>query len=184
MSNVQLFLAVPFEVGAPDAFIQSLQAFLEQLLAGQNQTGAPNPVLVAGAPVSVVTRPASPGDVGSIANSFLAKLGATPTPGTVAMVSAWIGCEKGSQPAQWNNPMNTTLPTSHSIGEANSVHVQIFDTLDNGLDANVSTLQQDNMTALRQALLAGDATAFARAFNQVPWGTSAQCVAHGLGVAL
>lgn len=181
--QTRISVAFPVAVSPPDDVVSALTGALAAILgAGGTISGGPPAPPTTTGPGIPSGPPPDLSNAAGIAQRVLEVLGAPVEDMRLLMVEAWITCEKGDQPDQWNNPMNTTLPTAASIGDANSVGVKIYQTIDDGIQANVATLEQSNMTAIRNALFAGDVAAFAQAFARAPWGTSSACVAAQLGV--
>lgn len=92
-----------------------------------------------------VKSPAGPGETAWIV-SFLASIGAPPTPGNVQSVTAWIAHEApwNAQPpdgAQYtHNPLNTTEPGFGAVGDVNSVGVKIYPNAAAGLAATQAVI--------------------------------------------
>lgn len=112
-------------------------------------------------------------------DDFLRAIGAPNTPNNQGNVNAWAQCEGGLAN---NNPFNTTRGGPGAAGAINSVGVKRFDSLGNGVAANVATIQQPNfsplLNALRQDASRGD---FAATLGSVPWGTNPRCVSSANG---
>lgn len=85
------------------------------------------------------------------ADAILQALGAPTTRADVNSMTDWFGREGGGGQ---NNPMNTTLVTSGSIGSINSAGVQSYSTPAAGVSATVQTLL-GGYPAIVRALRAG-----------------------------
>jgi hypothetical protein len=120
----------------------------------------------------------------SFATALLSYLGLPTNAGNVAAVIAWEKAEGGN----WSNgatynPLNTTLKQAGSYA-MNSAGVQAYTSWDQGLAATAQTLEQSNMTPIRQALATGGGCqGLADALAQAPWGTNGKTVAKLCGVA-
>ena len=103
------------------------------------------------------------------------------TPTELSALTAWATAEGGSfnNPDQFNY-WNTTLPEQGSYG-TNSANVQRYSSLDSGLSAMMSMLQQPNMAQIYQGLQSGNPEAgLATGLSSDPWGTSASAYASDL----
>lgn len=113
---------------------------------------------------------------------FLSAIGAPATPNNLGNVNAWAQCEGGLSN---NNPFNTTKGGPGASGSINSVGVKRFDSLSNGVAANVATIQQSNFSPLLNALKTDANRAdFAATLGAVPWGTNPKCVSSANGKAV
>lgn len=124
-----------------------------------------------GGGVIVPNGPAT-GDLLTMFQDILQGIGAPINGTTIQDLTAWQQQEGGwfGDPDLYN-PFNTTLPAGGSHG-TNSVGVQSYPTFAAGLAATVSTINQGNMTAIRQALQSSAPLgAFESAVNSSPWGT-------------
>jgi hypothetical protein len=128
-------------------------------------------LLVLSAPMAnTSTRPANP----SITNTpswivgVLNGIGAPLTSNNVRSLELWAGSENTA--AKWN-PLATTEPASGATS-FNSVGVRNYPNEAIGVQATVQTLQQSNMTQIRNSLVnnapVSDTTA---AINSSPWGS-------------
>lgn len=87
---------------------------------------------------------------------LLAALGAPATSANIASITDWMAHEEPSSDwSHWNNPMNTTLRLTGSQSE-NSVGVQSYPSLSEGLQATVSTLNNGNYGDILLQLRAGN----------------------------
>ncbi len=120
------------------------------------------------APAAVASaRAAAPG--APWARALLAAGGWPATGCNTGAIQAWERAE-GSTPA-WHNPLDTTLrePGSRPV---NSVGVQAYPSVQEGLAATVATLRGGPYGPVLSALAAGnDAQAVANAVAASPWGT-------------
>ena len=55
-------------------------------------------------------------------------------------VWGWSGAESGTDRMRWNNPLNTTQPEGAGNVDANSVGVKIYPSVEQGIQATVTTL--------------------------------------------
>jgi len=85
------------------------------------------------------TGKAGGGDIAAYESSFFKDIGAPNTAANRSTLEQWMMYEKGSNPTQWNNPMNTTLSMSGSTS-VNSEGVQKYSSLTQGALANADTL--------------------------------------------
>lgn len=105
--------------------------------------------------------------------NILSGIKAPDTPNNRSNLSAWANCEGGTATF---NPFNTTLPWPRSTCY-NSVCVRNYANFQDGLSATISTIDQSNMTPIRQALQGNyNRDAFAAAIDASPWGTSGACI--------
>lgn len=106
------------------------------------------------------------------ANAFLAALSAPVTPNNVQAIVAWEAQEGG----HWKNtahynPLNTTLnfPPDSNI---NSVGVKAYESWEQGLEANVKTIELSYYTHIVEGLRANvPADQTLHAISASPWGT-------------
>lgn len=112
--------------------------------------------------------------IGTWAAAILAGVGAPDTANNRGNCSAWAACETSGSSY---NPFNTTLFMPGSTCY-NSVCVRNYVSFSQGVAATVSTIRQNNMAAIANALRA-DASrqAFGAAVGSAPWGTSGACIA-------
>jgi hypothetical protein len=114
------------------------------------------------------------------AQAILQGLGAAVTPTGLALLEAWIACEKGDtgDAWQWNNPLNTTQPGYGGVDVAgNAAGVKIYPSQAAGIQATVATLTNGRYPHLLAGLLQGHAaTFFARPQELATWGTDPTCV--------
>lgn len=83
--------------------------------------------------------PAGPGEKAWIV-AFLTTLGAPPTSANISSMTSWIHREQTGWPAAAKyNPMNTTLREPGST-DFNSVHVQNYTSVAQGIKANADTI--------------------------------------------
>ena len=187
MANVQVFLAVPFEVGLPDVQIQELQDLINKLTSGQLGAGPANPPIQ---PAPAPTPSPAPSTGATDEASFLAAIGAAQDATRLAMVDAWQRCEGGSN---HNNPLNVTAPLNGSWswpGQTgfwnnlgNGYGVVNFDTVQHGWSAcSQNLVNGTQFGGIRQALINGDSAAFKQAIASEPWGTDPVCIGTILGV--
>jgi len=85
------------------------------------------------------TGKAGGGDITAYESNFFKDIGAPNTAANRSTLEQWMRFEKGSNPTQWNNPMNTTLSMSGSMS-VNSEGVQKYSNLTQGALANADTL--------------------------------------------
>lgn len=120
----------------------------------------------------------------SFATALLSYLGLPTNQANVDAVVAWENQEGGN----WKNtaaynPLNTTLQMPGSTSQ-NKVGVQAYTSWDQGLAATAQTLEQTNMTPIRQALATGGGCqGLADAGPGTPWGTNWSSVAKLCGVS-
>jgi hypothetical protein len=96
--------------------------------------------------------PVASGDVAGFAVGVLHGIHAPITPANVQSIERWEAMEGGMP---WNNPLNTSLPTSGSVGVVNSANVQRYATLGDGVAATVATLLEPRYAAIVSALRSG-----------------------------
>lgn len=149
-----------------------LLAVLSKQGGGTGRT--PDPVTVTSIPAGGSYTPRS------WAKTFLGALGDPETSCNINAIEAWASAEGGA----WGgdgataNPLNTTQrePGSWSI---NSVGVQAFSSWQEGLQANVTVINNGRYGGILSALRAGDsAQEVADEVTDSPWGTgefSANC---------
>ena len=120
----------------------------------------------------------------TFATALLSYLGLPTNQANIDAVVSWERAEGGN----WNNtaaynPLNTTLQMPGSSSQ-NKAGVQAYTSWDQGLAATAQTLEQTNMTPIRQALATGGGCqGLADALSQAPWGTNGATVAKGCGVS-
>lgn len=111
--------------------------------------------------------------------AVLAALGVAPNPVSVGLLMAWSWCEKPHYAGgawQWDNPLNTTLPTAGSYA-ANSAGVQVYPSQQAGAAACAATLQNGYYPHLLAALQQGNAALFFAWPQEVhTWGTDPACI--------
>jgi hypothetical protein len=115
--------------------------------------------------------------------AILQGIGAPTSPNNIANLAAWNACEgnaQGQSGISINNPFNTTLGSQYP--GVNSVGVRNFPSMQVGVQQTVATINQGNMSPIKQALVS-DAPrgTFAAALGKAPWGTSPSCVASASG---
>lgn len=106
-----------------------------------------------------------------------------PTSTQQKIIGSWIQSE-GGLVNNTNNPLNTSRRGVGALGGINSSNVQRFSNLDQGIAADVATIQQPNMSDLAQAIRAGNPQQFSSALSRDPWGTSSSLFSrvYGSGV--
>lgn len=117
------------------------------------------------------------------AQAIVGGLGLTPTALRIALLRAWIACEKpAGQPWQWNNPLNTTQPGYGSTSTGNAKGVRVYPTPAEGVAAIVATLRSGNYPKILAGLTQAHAALF---FNSASewgrWGTDRACVQRVYG---
>lgn len=123
-------------------------------------------------------------DLVGFCEQLLGRLGMNVTPMRVGMLLAWCWAEGGwAHNNAAYNPMNTTQPAagSHPI---NSVGVQAYTTLQEGLDATEVTLTNGRYGAVLIALQGQQSEGWAGIVGVSPWGTSGQAISAVLLRAL
>lgn len=103
-----------------------------------------------------------------------------PSPTQQKIVSSWIQSE-GGLVNNTNNPLNTSRRGVGALGGINSSNVQRFGDLNQGIAADVATIQQPNMSDLAQAIRAGNPSQFSTALSKDPWGTSSSLFSQVYG---
>ena len=129
---------------------------------------------VSGKTVSAPGTVLGTGDQRAWATDFLKGMGAPATSANIKAMTTWMAYEGG----QWKNsahynPLNTTLGASGAT-DMNSAGVKSYTSYSQGLQSNISTLQenQQGYAAIRAALLKGNDTAgVLGAVNHSAWGT-------------
>jgi murein DD-endopeptidase MepM/ murein hydrolase activator NlpD len=129
---------------------------------------------VSGKTVSAPGTVLGTGDQRAWATDFLKGMGAPATSANVKAMTTWMAYEGG----QWKNsahynPLNTTLGASGAT-DMNSAGVKSYTSYSQGLQSNISTLQENQRgyAAIRAALLKGNDTAgVLGAVNHSAWGT-------------
>jgi hypothetical protein len=105
---------------------------------------------------------------------FLKDIGAPMTPQNQTFLTAWLQGE-GPSSLQYNNPFNTTGVFAGATGSRNSVGVQGYGTLAQGVQANANVLEQNHpgYSTLLNALRSGnvDPAVMAQDLANTPWGT-------------
>lgn len=104
-----------------------------------------------GASSVTAVAPAGPGATAN-AIAILKSLGAPLTHANINSLVNWQAREGANT---YNNPLNTTLPTSGSVGVFNSQGVQEYGTPREGIAATVATLLGGNFNSIVQALKSG-----------------------------
>lgn len=127
------------------------------------------------APVSAVYTPQNARE--RFAVDLLAALGNTqPTAETIAFVVEWQIAEDGGDGAlSRNNPLNTTMCGYNMTGAINgdgACGVQGYATYQDGLDAAVATLAQENFSAITAALQTNDPARALAELIASPWASS------------
>jgi hypothetical protein len=96
---------------------------------------------------------AAPVNDPSFAKSVLSGIGAPQTQANIASIESWIGREGGGGQ---NNPLNTTYPLGGSTALAgNPDGVQNYPTIQDGVSATVSTLENGNYPDILMLLQSG-----------------------------
>ena len=129
---------------------------------------------VSGKTVSAPGTVLGTGDQRAWATDFLKGMGAPATSANIKAMTTWMAYEGG----QWKNsahynPLNTTLGASGAT-DMNSAGVKSYTSYSQGLQSNISTLQENQRgyAAIRAALLKGNDTAgVLGAVNHSAWGT-------------
>jgi len=129
---------------------------------------------VSGKTVSAPGTVLGTGDQKAWATDFLKGIGAPATSANVKAMTTWMAYEGG----QWKNsahynPLNTTLGASGAV-DMNSAGVKSYTSYSQGLQSNISTLQENQRgyAAIRAALMKGNDTAgVLGAVNHSAWGT-------------
>ena len=129
---------------------------------------------VSGKTVSAPGTVLGTGDQRAWATDFLKGMGAPATSANIKAMTTWMAYEGG----QWKNsahynPLNTTLGASGAT-DMNSAGVKSYTSYSQGLQSNISTLQENQRgyAAIRAALLKGNDTAgVLGAVNNSAWGT-------------
>lgn len=118
-----------------------------------------------------VTLPA-PTNASEWAYALLITMGINPATHQNALwnLAAQINLEQGSNAVSGNNPLNSTQPEGGSVGGGTQGDIQNYPTWLDGLQGNISVLQQSNQKSLYNALVNNDdITDFAAALGQADW---------------
>lgn len=109
---------------------------------------------------------------------ILKGLGVPSNPQNYAVLNAWSQAEGHNN---YNNPFNTTLKTSGSVGSFNSVGVQKYKDYPSGVQATINTLQNTRGVGYDKiiaALKSSDPNAAIEAIVRSPWSGSSH---YGVG---
>jgi hypothetical protein len=109
------------------------------------------------------------------AEALLRRLGAPVTDDNIAAIVAWEANEGGHWiNAARYNPLNTTRQYGDSHAWGGRVPIQVYTSWTEGLEATALTIEQKNMSAIRDAILSDSSPSETlSAVKTSPWGTTA-----------
>lgn len=117
--------------------------------------------------------------------AVLAGIGAPQSANNIQKMNAWNSCEGNAANSglTQNNPFNTKRNCCG--GYPNSANgTFVYPSISAGVQATVLTINQTNMTAIRNNLINdGPGATFAAAVGGSGWGTSGSCISKALGTA-